>query len=243
MSTKKKGETLNLLRNKHGEHFPKDREDYELMRSRFCLNFRIPESALPVFSHTIFKDLNLNIEPLGEHLRNVIGSAVESLSNAEGVSVKSEGASIKVGYYLEQYGERFNSFVQNLSMFLGRHGLKLTRDNVNKGDDAVITTLTVVEDRELNPSYSFGDFDTEVHMKETTIHLSSYARLVLRRHKAPNTNTPLVSMIFEDLIGTTWEQAFIRTFDLRRLDIQELGQFASALLLMIPTPKAKSNGN
>ena len=198
VSAKNKHQELKLFSFK-GNLYPADAVDYELLKQRGVLIYRIPETSLALLQKTSLTKLQIAVVPFP----TIWGP----FANSFALELKSYGAVKAVSMHeywlrLTPTGDdekRLRDYLYKMSKFISRYCIKLSIDQIHK-DGELRLKIKFIYNEEINNSYAFKN--PEVADSEVIMEITSCVRLVLS-HKEIS-GSPFLTWKLQDLVNGSW---------------------------------------
>lgn len=212
--------------------FPLTRADFDILRENNVTTFRMDKAVLETVAKTLLKSHLPKIIPFGtEVFPKILETTLGALSKDK-VRLMRDQNQLRIKYY-DDYAEEFNAALIKFTQILGRFCFTLRKDISARTDDVHRVQYTVVFDPTISPSHFYGVPRDDGVEGSTTLRLSNYARLTLRKAQSTlNVNRQALQIIFEDLQCGKWVEVFTRSFETHSLDQDELLETAKFFIGM-----------
>lgn len=219
------------------ELFPYSQSDFELLLSKGVTLFRIPVASLPLLSKTSLKGVKVERvtwKPLLQKLHDAFLSALTT----DQFKFKSEAVGKVVVKYSPKRLNEIEDRIKTMSSYVVRYGFKLAKVYRHQDDGSAMVRLTVIPDESADPSQGF-DLIKVAQRVPYYLNFSPVARMSFCIETSPSSQIAAQVFVisFEDLISGSWNEAFKRSFDLKRISKQEILNFISGMTNMIGSLK------
>lgn len=224
MRTKTTGkqQTLNLLL-LNGNLYPSDSADYDLLKRRNVLIYRIPLSSLDQLKHTALKHLNVVVEPFSTLWDTFVPHFEEQLANVgETRTISKHEFWLKVPV---EKAKEADNFIHRSNKFLQRYCLRVSVTSVHT-EHFVKHQLRILKGDDINNSYAFKN---ENELGATVeVNLTACLKMVFTRRLFEG--SPSIAVQVMDKHGDDWHDRVNRLASVSNVPKAEFTALASFFL-------------
>ena len=225
MATKQSGKkqpTLNLLLLK-GNYYPADSADYDLLKRRNVLIYRIPSGSLPQLRSTALTQLDIQIKSFSEIWDRFVVNLEQELEGFGSFHAVSQHEFwLKVS---EDRAPEVDKFFTKISKFVMRYCIRLTHD-LSKKEGSLRYKLKFIYSEDINNSYAFQNVNITGDTIE--IPLTTCLRMVFTQRVVDG--TPALTVQVQDKHGLDWSDCLNRTGRLSEIPKEDFVKLASYFL-------------
>ena len=220
-STKQK-QTLNLLL-LNGNLYPSDSSDYDLLKRRHVLIYRIPLSSLEQLKRTALTHLNIVVEPfsvLWEQFVPHLESQLADIGETRTISNHEFWLKVRTADAKEA-----DAFIHRTNQFLQRYCLRvsLTSSHTEK---VVKHCIRIVKGEDINNSYAFKNENSVGQ----TVELNLTPCLKMEFKRAVFEGSPSITVRMMDKHGDDWHDNVNRLASVANIPKEEFTALASFFL-------------
>lgn len=222
VSANSKKQVLNLLLLK-GNLYPSDSPDYDLLKRRHVLIYRIPLSSLEQLKRTALTQLEVNIQnfsTLWTEFVPHLESELASLGETHTVN--------KYEFWLKcklEKAQEADKFFERTNRFLQRYCLRVSSDIIHE-DDLMKYRLRILHSDEINNSYAFKN-ENEIGAV-VTVDMTPYLRMIFTRRTFEG--CPSISVQLQDKHGDDWQDRLNRLAKVSDIPKEQFAELASFFL-------------
>ena len=225
MATKQSGKKqpiLNLLLLK-GTYYPAESADYDLLKRRNVLIYRIPSGSLPQLRSTALTQLDIQIKPFADTWTEFASNLEQELAGFGSVHVVTQHEFwLKVA---EDRAPDVDKFFTKISRFVMRYCIRLTHD-LSKKEGYLRYKLKFIYSEDVNNSYAFKNVNVTGDSIE--VPLTTCLRMVFTQRVVDG--TPSLTVQVQDKHGLDWSDCLNRTGRISDIPKEDFVKLASYFL-------------
>lgn len=217
-----KKQVLNLLLLK-GNLYPSDSADYDLLKRRHVLIYRIPLSSLEQLKRTALTHLEIviqNFNVLWDEFVPHLETELDNLGKRHSVSKHEFWLKVPVEKSLAA-----TAFIERTNRFVQRYCLRVSVDTVHE-ENIVKYKLRIIHSEEVNNSYAFTNENLVGESVELS--LTSCLKMVLTRRVFDG--SPAINVQVMDKHGDDWRDNLNRLAILSNIPKEQFAELASFFL-------------